>query len=317
MSNSSFIVLVGTALLLLLACSEELSDPLTSLVEQNSSTASSPLIPSPSDLSSAQGDAVDFDVKPESDLPPLQSRIQALLIKANPNYQGQGQFHEQGGEIVAAEFPRCGLRNLTPLRGLNLRMLDLSGNPVREIRHLKGMPLNKLFLENTAVESLRDLRDAKLIELRLNDSPVESLDGIQGQPLENLYAVGTRITSVEPLKHSNLRGLWLTGSPVSDLSPLAGLPIQSLTAHRTLVNDLSFIRKLPVIQRLHIGDTLIEDLTPLEGLRLTRLVFTPQRIKRGLEVARRLSALREIGTAFDDQRRDLMAPDAFWAQFRR
>jgi internalin A len=253
-------------------------------------------------------------------LPPgggTQARIQAVLRKANPDYRGQGRFHEQDGEIVAAEFPNCSLRDLSPFKGLKLQMLDLSGNPVREIRHLQGMPLNVLWLENTEVVSLKSLSNANLRELRLNNSPVESLDGIQGQPLENLYAVGTRIKGIEPLRKSNLRGLWLTGSPVSDLSPLAGLPLESLTAHRTLVNDLSFVRKLPVIQRLHIGETLIEDLTPLEGLRLTRLVFTPARIKRGIEAAQRLQGLREIGVAFDDQRQELMPPGQFWAQYKK
>jgi len=244
-----------------------------------------------------------------------QARIQEVLRKANPDYRGQGRFHEEGGEIVAAEFPNCSLRDLSPLRGLKLQMLDLSNNPVREIRHLKGMPLKVLYLENTGVVSLKSLSEAGLRELRLNNSPIESLDGLQGQPLENLYAVKTRINDVEPLRKSNLRGLWLTDSPVSDLSPLGGLPLVSLTAHRTLVNDLSFVRKLPVLQRLHIGETLIEDLSPLEGVRLTRLVFTPSRIKRGMDSAKRLQGLTEIGVAFDDQRQELMPPAQFWAQF--
>ena len=157
-----------------------------------------------------------------------QARIQGILRKANPDYRGQGRFHEEGGEIVAAEFPNCGLRDLSPLKELKLRILDLSGNPVREIRHLQGMPLNVLWLENTGVVSLKSLNQAKLRELRLNNSPVESLDGLQGQPLENLYAVSTRIENVEPLRKSNLRGLWLTGSPVADLSRWPGFPWKAL-----------------------------------------------------------------------------------------
>ncbi len=244
-----------------------------------------------------------------------QARIKEILRKANPDYRGQGRFHEEDGDIVAGEFPNCSLRDLSPLRGLKLQMLDLSNNPVREIRHLKGMPLRVLYLENTGVVSLKSLSEARLRELRLNNSPVESLDGLQGQPLENLYAVKTRINDVEPLRKSNLRGLWLTDSPVSDLSPLGGLPLVSLTAHRTLVSDLSFVRKLPVLQRLHIGETLIEDLSPLEGVRLTRLVFTPSRIKRGMDSAKRLQGLTQIGASFDDQRQELMPPAQFWAQF--
>jgi internalin A len=314
----------GALSLFLFSC----SDDTRSVPEGNSSetnrTGSPELVSeTPPVRKTLPPDAENERAKEEADQPvPLgeetkQARIQAVLRKANPDYRGQGRFHEEGGEIVAAEFPNCSLRDLSPLKGLKLQVLDLSGNPIREIRHLQGMPLNTLWLENTEVVSLKSLSNAKLRELRLNNSPVESLDGLQGQPLENLYAVGTRIKEVEPLRTSNLLGLWLTDSPVADLSPLAGLPLESLTVHRTLVNDLSFVRKLPVIQRLHIGETLIEDLTPLEGLRLTRLVFTPSRIKRGIEAAQRLQGLREIGTAFDDKRQDLMPPGQFWAQYKK
>jgi len=89
----------------------------------------------------------------KSDLSSIQ-KIQSILVRANPNYQGQGKFHEDNGVIVAAELPNCGLRDLSPLRNLKLQALDLSGNPVREIRHLKDMPLRTLFLENTQVENL-------------------------------------------------------------------------------------------------------------------------------------------------------------------
>ena len=267
------------------------------------------------------GNSTDGDQVPDENSEELEdiskvSHIQAILMKANPDYRGQGNIHEEGGTIVAAEFPSCGLRDLSPLRGLKLQALDLSGNPVREIRHLRGMPLTRLFLEYTLVESLEELREAKLVELRLNGSPVRSLAGLEGQPLENLYAVGTQINNISALASSNLRQLWLTESPVSDLSPLEGLPLVSLTAHRTLVEDLSFVRKLPLLQRLHIGETLIKDLSALGGLNLSRLVFTPGRIERGLKVVQGLSNLSEIGTKFDDQGRDLMPPDAFWAQFK-
>lgn len=243
-------------------------------------------------------------------------QIQSVLRRANSQYLGQGKFHQENGQIIAAEFPNCGLKDLSPLRGLPLQALDLSGNPVRELRHLRGMPLVRLYLEFTLVESLRELVDAQLVELRLNGSPVQNLTGLEGQPLENLYAVGTQINDIKALSSSNLRQLWLSESPVSDLSPLSGLPLVSLTIHRTLVADLDFVRKLPLIQRLHIGETLISDLTPLRGLNLTRLVFTPSRIERGIDIVKGLSNLKEIGTRFDDQGKDLMPPDAFWAQFQ-
>jgi internalin A len=306
------------------SCGDDSSSASQNLSAANQTVSPNPIVagsplqavqdPNAQEVLSSDG-KVNVDQPPPLEITIKQARIQETLRKANPDYRGQGVFHEEKGQIVAAEFPNCSLRDLSPLKGLTLKILDLSGNPVREIRHLQGMPLNVLWLENTEVVSLSSLSNAKLRELRLNNSPIESLDGLQGQPLEQLYAVATRIKDIEPLRKSNLRGLWLTDSPVADLSPLAGLPLESLTAHRTLVNDLSFVRKLPVIQRLHIAETLIEDLTPLEGIRLTRLVFTPSRIKRGMEAARRLSNLKEIGVAFDAQRQELLPPSQFWAQF--
>jgi hypothetical protein len=55
-------------------------------------------------------------------------------------------------------------------------------------------------------------------------------------------------------------------------------------------------------------------LTPLKGMSLTRLVFTPANIKAGLDVARSLP-VQEIGTKFEEASKDLMPPAAFWAQF--
>jgi len=59
----------------------------------------------------------------------------------------------------------------------------------------------------------------------------------------------------------------------------------------------------------------VKDLSPLAGLNLTRLVFSPERIEQGLDVAKSLSNVKEIGTKFDDKGRDLTTPDVFWAQF--
>jgi hypothetical protein len=90
------------------------------------------------------------------------------------------------------------------------------------------------------------------------------------------------------------------------------MPLVSLTLHRTRVTDLSPLSGSS-LQRLHIAETPVHDLTPLKGLPLTRLVFTPANIKTGMEIARELP-VREIGTRFDEEGRDLMPPAAFWAQ---
>ena len=249
-------------------------------------------------------------------LPPDEDEIQTALRKTNPGYEGQGVFHKEGPTIIAAELAGCGLKDLSPLRGLKLMGLDLSGNPLRDLRHLRGMPIRTLYLENTEIADLRPLQGMPIAELRLNQcAQLRSLKGLEGMPIDNLYLPGTEVSDLTPLKGAPIRQLWLNGSPVVDLQPLKNAPLVSLTLHRTNVSDLSVITDLPLLERLHVGETKVTDLTPLKGMNLTRLVFTPNRIGKGIEEARRLRGLNEIGTQFDDKGRDLMPPASFWARY--
>ena len=65
------------------------------------------------------------------------------------------------------------------------------------------------------------------------------------------------------------------------------------------------------IQRLHIGQTPVLDLTPLAETELTRLIFTPARITKGLEIVRNMASIREIGTTLEKR----MRPKEFWGLY--
>jgi len=43
-----------------------------------------------------------------------------------------------------------------------------------------------------------------------------------------------------------------------------------------------------------------------------RLIFTPAKIKTGLDVVRKMTSLQELGTRFDDAADDKMPPASFW-----
>ena len=72
------------------------------------------------------------------------------------------------------------------------------------------------------------------------------------------------------------------------------------------------VNAVPMLQRLHIAETSVTDLTPLRHVSLTRLVFTPGRITEGLDTARQMTSLRQIGTRFDDNEKNLTSPAMFW-----
>ena len=53
----------------------------------------------------------------------------------------------------------------------------------------------------------------------------------------------------------------------------------------------------------------LEDLTPLLDVPLTRLIFTPSKIKKGIpEVREKMTTLREVGVEFETK----MNPFEFW-----
>lgn len=90
----------------------------------------------------------------------------------------------------------------------------------------------------------------------------------------------------------------------------------SLTMKGVPVADLSVLASMPNLRRLHIAESSATDLTPLAGLQLTQLVFTPSRITRGMEMVRQMATLQEIGTVFDDpENSNVMPAPKFWELF--
>jgi hypothetical protein len=230
----------------------------------------------------------------------------------NPGYDGSGEFNMQEGEPVALSLRGAKVSSLEFLTRFSPLALDLSGTPIKDIRPLKGMKLVELYLEDSPVTDLSPLRGMPLEKIYLSRTPVSDLSALEGAPLIEVNIVDTRVSDIAPLAKSPIQMLWLTGTPVTSIAALKGMPLVSLTLHKTKVTDLSPLSG-SALQRLHIGETPVTDLTPLKGLSLTRLVFTPASIKTGLDVARSLP-VQEIGTKFDEEGRDLMPPEAFWAQ---
>ena len=92
------------------------------------------------------------------------------------------------------------------------------------------------------------------------------------------------------------------------------MPLVSLTLEDTKVSDLSPLARHPM-ERLHIAGTEVTDLTPLGTMRLKRLIFTPGKIKQGLDVVRQMDTLEELGTTFRDTFDNRMPPQTFWELF--
>jgi len=149
----------------------------------------------------------------------------------------------------------------------------------------------------------------------LSNTPVSDLSPLRGMPLRELRLVRTKVTDIGALEGMPLEMLWLNDSPVESIGVLERTPIVSLTLKGTNVKDLSAVRTMPRLQRLHIAGTPVTDLRPLAKLPLKRLVFTPSNIKEGIMEVRRIGDMQQIGTMFGDPDSDLTDPVTFWKKY--
>jgi internalin A len=250
--------------------------------------------------------------------PVSEEALKTALKEKNHAFEGEVAVGSDGRSISAVEVHDPAIEDVSPLAGLPLRGLDLARCHVTDIRALEGMPLTELYLEGTGVQDIGALKGMPLVKLYLSDSGVDDISPLRGaQRLQELNLVGTKVSDLGPLRGMRrLELLWLTGCPVSDLGPLAEVPsLVSLTVAETKVSDLSPLKGHPSLRRLHIARTEVTDLAPLEWLQLTRLIFTPGRIKAGLEFARRMETLEEIDVEFPSPRGKPMSPAEFWQRY--
>jgi Leucine-rich repeat (LRR) protein len=236
--------------------------------------------------------------------------IHARLRATNPAYRGGALVAVKDVGLVGQINDR-GVIDVSGLAGMPFAALDLRQTAISNLTPLAGMPLVMLGLEGTQVTDLSPLRGMKLQKLYLNDTSVASLDALKGMPLEELMLVNTGATDLSALDGMPLKMLWLNGTPVSDIAPIAGCPLMSLTLEGTQVIDLSSLAGHPTLERLHIGNTEVTDLSALEGVKLTRLIFAPDRITKGLDIVRGMTSLEEIGSTLDGR----MPPERFWKRY--
>ena len=199
-------------------------------------------------------------------------------------------------------------KGISNIKGLelatNLRELDLSQNPITDLRPLANLTsLESLSLwsvsPNTPTLDIRPLATLinlkvlslwktrisadisplaglrKLRHLDLSHSNIENLRPLEGLiELRTLGIEGNSITDLSPLTGLNLRELNTSNNLIIDLRPLSGLKnLRRLDLSNNLIEDLRPLAKLIELRTLWIQGNSITDLSPLTGLNLTDLKY--------------------------------------------
>ena len=239
-----------------------------------------------------------------------EEEIHEGLKKDNPNYQNTAEFGKRQGKIISVNLFNMNVENISALKGLELQFLDLTNCPVSDLSPIKGMKLVELFLEGTYVSDLRPLKGMPLQVLRMEHTPVSDISPLEGMPLNRLNLFDTKVKNLDLINTLPLKTLWIPKTEITDISPLKGMLLESLDIEGTKVADISPLRGMQFL-RLNLANSDVTDLTPLKGMPLQRLIFTPSKIKKGMEVVRENPSIQGIGTNFQN----VKAAAEFWKDY--
>lgn len=168
------------------------------------------------------------------------------------------------------------LRDISPLRGLPLKILSLRHTLVDDLSPIIGMPLEALEITRVwgpvNITDFTPLRGLRLRRIWLDEMPITDLSLLRGMPLTEANFYGSTISDLEPLRGMALESLTLDHTHVTSLDPLRGMPLRLLSAQRTKVADLAPLAGMP-LEELRLEETEVVDLSVLATLPLKALAL--------------------------------------------
>jgi tetratricopeptide (TPR) repeat protein len=225
----------------------------------------------------------------EKMLPAWQAKIDVWLGKNAPRVKID---HGSGRYVLAV--PNLSLTDLSPLRGMPLQNLDISGNPhLKDLSPLADCTLDILYATgDTDLVDLSPLKGKRLETLYLNGSGVRNLSPLAGMPLSSLNLSYTAVSDLTPLGGARLKYLFLQNSQVTSLQPLRGQPLTTLFIDGTHITSLDPVGDAPLLD-LQIGILGHLDLAALRQRQLRKL-FAHDTTLEHLEVLAGMAELEEI-----------------------
>ena len=187
----------------------------------------------------------------------LRARVEAALGKAPGEPVSAAEF--AGLEALPAR--EAGIRDLTGLEGAaGLKRLDLSGNPLADLRALAALNLDGVRPDLWELATLAGLRRLSLRHNGLDD--LRPLAGVAG--LAELDVGGNGVEDLTSL--AGLEALDLRANRVRELHPLAGMArLSTLRLGGNGLTELHALAALASLAELGIAGNRIGDFLPLEG----------------------------------------------------
>ena len=184
------------------------------------------------------------DLKRISELPATEqvAEIQKELKRCHPQFNGVLVPTIKDNVVIDLSFKAddvIDIRSISALTGLQslsmIRRQNRMAAPASDLTGLKGLSLRKLDLSHNAVTSLSALEGMPLEELNIEGTKVVDLAPLKGMPLVRLNLKGTRVADLSPLEGMPIESLNLDETLVTDLTLLAGMPLKQVLVANTRI----------------------------------------------------------------------------------
>jgi internalin A len=272
----------------------------------------------------------------------IEKTFTAALKKANPDFNGKAGIKiGASGEIVSVALVEGGaaISDLSPLKGLHLTSARICGANVRDVEPLRGMPLTSLDLQRCrqlsdssalqdmplttitlynckAMKDISPLKNAKLTHINFEGTAIKDLSPLKGQPLEDAR-ICCPVLDLTPLAGMSLRHVDVGGGTgndanLDDIRPLQGMKeMRDLRFDQTSVSDISVVREMKSLKLLAMFTTRVKDLSPIQGLELETLLFSPRNFPpEQIQLVRGMKSLKRIDVSWRSWP-DVQSADAF------
>jgi len=183
---------------------------------------------------------------------PAEEQITAVskkLVELNPGFDGNVRGYDSkavpeitDGVVTTFSFTSDNVKDISPIRvftglaSLYCGGSDSGKSRFADLSPLKGMPLRRLNLSRTRVSDLTPLQGMPLWELSCGSTSVKDLTPLRGMALLNFTGYDTKVSDLSPLRQMPLTYVDCHQTPVADLSPLEACGnLKDVRAKRTQV----------------------------------------------------------------------------------
>ena len=152
-----------------------------------------------------------------------------------------------------------------------IEVMDFS-KTVQTLEPLRGLPIDGLKIEGTAVTDLEPLRGMQLTWISIGYTRISNLEPLRGMPLRGIEAPETRIADWSPLRGAPLEWIKIRGVSLPDISFLAGAPLKHFDTVSAGISDLSVLRGAP-LKYLCVYLSAVASIEPLADAPLEELIL--------------------------------------------